>query len=256
MGIRPITRYGFGLMPPIRRIAGGSLILCALLATLPGLGHAEVKRGASARAPKGAEAARRAKAKQKTQACKREKPKSFLIRKNYLKTGQLPKALRFRAERYGWVEGAGLEGFAQHSAISQAADTTFMGLPIRVHKKIVPKLRCVERTIRSSCNGRGKRYVPKAIGGFRESNTFRKGEVSNHMFGIAIDIDPDRNPCCGCVDPWPSHRYCQSGAKSVYEKTELTRCWIDAFEQHGFYWLGHDSLEDTMHFEYLGDPDR
>ena len=74
--------------------------------------------------------------------------------------------------------------------------------------------------------------------------------------GIAIDIDPDRNPCCGCVDPWPNHRYCKSGAKSVFEKTELTRCWIDSFERHGFYWLGHDSLEDTMHFEYLGDPDR
>mgnify|MGYP003513888378 CR=1 FL=1 len=73
---------------------------------------------------------------------------------------------------------------------------------------------------------------------------------------IAIDIDPDRNPCCGCVDPWPNHRYCKSGAKSVFEKTELTRCWIDSFERHGFYWLGHDSLEDTMHFEYLGDPDR
>ncbi len=193
-------------------------------------------------------------------ACRKEKPKSFLVRRNFVKHGQLVpavhrKALKFRAERYGWVEGLGLEAYAEHSAISQAVETHFLGLPVRVHKKIVPKLRCVERTIRASCNGKGQRYVPRALGGFREQNTYRQGEVSNHLFGIAIDIDPDRNPCCGCVDPWPSHPACQSEAKSPYQKTELTRCFIDAFEQHGFYWLGHDTLEDTMHFEYLGDPD-
>ena len=25
---------------------------------------------------------------------------------------------------------------------------------------------------------------------------------------------------------------------------------------YGFYWLGHDALEDTMHFEFLGDPEQ
>jgi hypothetical protein len=243
-------------MPPLRRLFSGALVLGALLSVLPAPSHAGPPGKGRQKSARGAEAARRTKAKKPRRGCKREKAKSFLIRKNYLKNGGLPKALRFRAERYGWVEGAGLEDFAEHSALSQAVDTRFMGLPIRVHKKVAPKLRCVERTIKKSCNGKGKRYVPKAIGGFRESNTYRKGEVSNHMFGIAIDIDPDRNPCCGCVDPWPNHRYCQAGKKSVYEKTELTRCWIEAFENHGFYWLGHDSLEDTMHFEYLGDPDR
>jgi hypothetical protein len=37
---------------------------------------------------------------------------------------------------------------------------------------------------------------------------------------------------------------------------ELPRCWIDTFERYGFHWLGHDKLEDTMHFEFLGDPGR
>jgi hypothetical protein len=31
---------------------------------------------------------------------------------------------------------------------------------------------------------------------------------------------------------------------------------VQAFERFGFYWLGHDALQDTMHFEFLGDPDR
>jgi hypothetical protein len=42
----------------------------------------------------------------------------------------------------------------------------------------------------------------------------------------------------------------------VWEKTSLPRCWVEAFERYGFYWLGRDQLEDTMHFEFLGDPDR
>jgi hypothetical protein len=192
--------------------------------------------------------------------CKRQKIMPFLVRSYFVRGGQLRadrhrKALRFRAERYGWVEGAGLEAYAEHSAISQAASTTFMGLPIRVHKKIVSKLRCVERTIRARCTGKSQRYTPKAIGGFREQNSYRGGEVSNHLFGIAIDIDPDRNPCCGCVDPWPSHPACNGQSKDPFEMSELPRCWVDSFEQGGFYWLGRDTLRDTMHFEFLGDPD-
>ena len=38
--------------------------------------------------------------------------------------------------------------------------------------------------------------------------------------------------------------------------TALPKCWIDAFEHYGFYWLGRDpDLRDTMHFEFLGDPE-
>jgi hypothetical protein len=81
--------------------------------------------------------------------------------------------------------------------------------------------------------------------------------VSNHLFGIAIDIDPDRNPCCGCVGAWPDHPACKGSVSTVYERTALPRCWVHAFERYGFYWLGRDrELRDTMHFEFLADPDR
>ena len=43
---------------------------------------------------------------------------------------------------------------------------------------------------------------------------------------------------------------------AVFERTALPMCWINAFERYGFYWLGRDpQLRDTMHFEYLADPD-
>jgi hypothetical protein len=35
----------------------------------------------------------------------------------------------------------------------------------------------------------------------------------------------------------------------------MPECWVHAFERYGFYWLGHDVLRDTMHYEFLGDPD-
>jgi hypothetical protein len=195
--------------------------------------------------------------------CRLQEAQSFLKRESFVKNGELlgpdhTKAIRFRVKHYGRVEG--LDGFDElnpKTAFSQAVTARFMGHSVLVHRKIAPVLRCVERRIRRTCSVGADRYVPSAIGGFRKENSYRGGEISNHLFGIAVDIDPDRNPCCGCVDPWPDHPACKGPASTVYERTALPRCWVHAFERYGFYWLGRDKeLRDTMHFEFLGDPDR
>jgi len=193
--------------------------------------------------------------------CRLQRAQRFLKRESFIKGGMLQgrahqRALRYRVERYGSVEGIGLEALNSESAIKQAQSVRFLGLPLSVHEKIAPALRCVEKRIIKRCNKKGSRYTPHAMGGFRNGNTYRQGEVSNHLFGIAIDIDPERNPCCRCVKPWPDHPLCKDTEATVYDKTSLPRCWIGAFERYGFYWLGRDELQDTMHFEYLGDPDR
>jgi len=192
--------------------------------------------------------------------CRPERAQRFLIRSSFVRAGMVTgrehqRALRYRVKNYGHVEGLGYEKYNSESADKFAVQTRFMGLPLRVHGKIVPPLRCVERHIKKTCKKKGSRYVPQAVGGFRQGNTYRGGEVSNHLFGIAIDIDPEKNPCCGCVDPWPNHPLCKADARSIYDKTSLPKCWVSAFERYGFYWLGKDTLEDTMHFEFLGDPD-
>jgi hypothetical protein len=194
--------------------------------------------------------------------CYFQKPQSFLIRKNFMLGKMIDgkkanEAIRYRVQRYGRVEGAPYEQLNEKTAYSHAKSTRFMGLPLSVHEKIVPALACVERRLRKTCTKPEDRYRPRAVGGFRTENSYRGAEVSNHLFGIAIDIDPDRNPCCGCVAPWPEHKACQGPASSVFDRTELPRCWIDTFERYGFYWLGRDpQLRDTMHFEFLGNPDR
>jgi hypothetical protein len=194
--------------------------------------------------------------------CRLQDAKAFLKRSTFVKKGQLNGkkhllALKYRVERYGQVAGADMGKVNPDTAISHAATMRFMGRSVSVHRKIAPALNCVERRIRKVCKKRADQYTPNAVGGFRTENSFRGGEVSNHLFGIAVDIDPERNPCCGCVSPWPDHPACQGPTATIYERTALPRCWIRAFERYGFYWLGRDpELRDTMHFEFLGDPDR
>lgn len=187
--------------------------------------------------------------------CRVQPPQKFLERRSFLHKGmidtkKLSEAVRYRTEHYGrpGEDGAG------PSAHAQAKTVRFMGLPISIHAKIAPALACVEKHLLKTATG-SSRYKPRAIGGFREENTYRGAEVSNHLYGIAIDIDPDKNPCCRCVEPWPSNPICKNTG-DVYKRTTLPKAWITAFARYGFDWLGHDMLEDTMHFEFLGDPEK
>lgn len=188
-----------------------------------------------------------------------QKPQHFLERRSFMNGGALDMkkhglAMRYLVERYGNVADETTTKWNAQAAHGNAKTVHFMGMPISVHAKIAPALAAVEKRITKTCTGKN-RYTPKAIGGFRTQNTYRGVEISNHLLGIAIDIDPDRNPCCGCVDPWPSNPICKN-AGTVFKRTALPKCWINAFERFGFDWLGHDTLEDTMHFEFLGDPER
>jgi hypothetical protein len=230
-------------MSSVRSLAVAPLVAASVIAGLPALDAAANEAGGSGQ-------------------CRVQPAQSFLKRDSYVKNGQLQgpqhrKAIRFRVERYGHIEGLGYEELNPRTAYSQAISVRFMGVSVFVHAKIAPALRCVERRIRKTCTHGRDWYVPSAVGGFRTENSYRGEEISNHLFGIAIDIDPEKNPCCGCVQPWPDHPACKGPASTVYERTALPRCWVHAFERYGFYWLGRDKeLRDTMHFEFLADPDR
>ena len=138
--------------------------------------------------------------KTKSYECRVQSPQKFLKRRTFVQKGMLnPKkharAVRYLAENYGHVETEETRRHNSESAHSQATTVQFMGLPISVHEKIAPALHCVEKRIRSTCTRKSRRYTPRAVGGFRTANSYRGAEISNHLFGIAIDIDPDRNPC-------------------------------------------------------------
>ncbi len=188
-------------------------------------------------------------------ACNDQTPQDFLIRGNFLKQPNgNERAIQYRTEQYGYFKGFGRPPPGAEPPSAQVVSTTFMGLPVRMHRKVVPALACVETEIARACADH--RYVPQALAGIRFRNTYRGGEVTNHAYGIAIDVDPARNTCCGCVPPWNDAPACKRPGKSEYDHMDMPECWVHAFERFGFYWLGHDVLRDTMHFEFLGDPDK
>jgi hypothetical protein len=201
----------------------------------------------------------------KTVACHEQGVQSFLVRGNWfpktteaekLKEGRklLEDAIKYRTEKYGYFEGFGNPKANPHPPKHYAKSTSFMGMSVQVHEKIIPALKCVEASLKSG--SAADEYKPRAMGGIRFKNTYRGVEISNHVYGIAIDIEPDRNTCCGCVAPWNEHPLCKQKDKTVWQRMVMPRSWVETFEKYGFYWLGHDVLQDTMHFEFLGDPDK
>lgn len=163
-------------------------------------------------------------------------------------------AIEFRTKQYGYFEGFGRRRDNPKTPGQQSKTTTFFGLPVILHERVIPALHCVEQQLLRDCASEG--YKPANLSGLRRKNTYVDGEVSNHVYGIAIDIDPLKNPCCKCLEPWSSSERCKGKDKTVWERMAMPKCWVDTFERFGFYWLGHDVLEDTMHFEFLGDPER
>lgn len=201
-------------------------------------------------------------------ACRHQQPQDFLIRRNYVPFGRRDpaeraarraahqRAINYRTEQYGYFEGFGDRRLNAHAPRFYAVTTRFMGLPVRMHRRVVPALACVEREIQRACAARP--YRPHGLAGIRFQNTYHTGEVTNHAYGIAIDVDPDRNTCCHCVGPWAQHPLCRrpTTARTPYDRMAMPQCWVQAFRRYGFYWLGDDALQDTMHFEFLGDPAR
>ncbi len=166
---------------------------------------------------------------------------------------KLQRSIRYRTEQYGYYSGFGSAAWNRRSLWSQMRAVQFMGIRTTLHERVIPALRCVELALAVEC--RDHPYRPHALAGARQTNTYFGGDVTNHVYGIALDVDPEQNPCCNCVEPWRSNPRCR-GKKSDLERMAMPACWVSVFEKYGFYWLGHDELKDTMHFEFLADPSR
>lgn len=201
-----------------------------------------------------------------TPRCNEQDPQAFLIRGNWRVTRNMSeeerrerraneaRALRYRTEKYGHFPGFGEDSWNPHPPIHYARGVRVFDRPVRLNERIIPAVQCAERAIADRCGD--VPYQPQRLSGIRTRNTYHNGEVSNHVFGIALDIDPQRNSCCGCVAPWPDHPLCRREVESIFERMAMPECWVRQFQRFGFYWLGDDQLRDTMHFEFLGDPDR
>jgi hypothetical protein len=199
-------------------------------------------------------------------ACNEQPPQELLIRSHFAfkidasteerlaRKERHMRAIEYRTRRYGYVAGFGKPEWNRHEPVYYSDVTTFFGVRVRMHRRVIPALACVKAEIRRACAATP--YEPHRLDGMRFRNTYHSSEITNHAYGIAIDIDPDRNSCCGCVPPLSEWPQCKVPSTSPFDRSRIPKCWVDVFTRYGFYWLGHDPMEDTMHFEFLGDPDR
>lgn len=195
--------------------------------------------------------------------CNEQDPQPFLIRDNWLTRRDMTpdelrarrdvaqQAVRYRTESYGYFEGFGSPAWNDTTPLENARGLRLFDRPVRLNHRIMAAARCAEQEIARTCQDT---YEPRRLSGIRDRNTYHNGEVSNHVYGIAIDLDPQENTCCNCVKEWRLHPLCQATPASIFDRMVMPECWVRGFEKYGFYWLGHDQLMDTMHFEFLGDP--
>jgi len=173
----------------------------------------------------------------------------------------------YRTRHFGFFKGFGKRSWNDRSPSDFARETRFMGRKVRLNRWVIPVLKCVEKALGvtcatcphdpdhpNECKTKTFPYEPRSLSGLRDRNTFRGGEVSNHVYGIALDVDPTQNTCCGCTARWRAHPMCKRDLPT-HERMIMPWCWVEVFERYGFYWLGRDKLRDTMHFDFLGDPE-
>lgn len=117
----------------------------------------------------------------------------------------------------------------------------FLGLPVRVHRKIAPALDRVANRLTSARDHDPslRPFLRRLSGGFAERTIAGTDRLSAHAFGIAIDLDKSMS------DYW---RWQKKGPHRW--RNRIPQAIVDAFEAEGFIWGGRWYHYDTMHFEY------
>src|SRR5260370_23885784 len=159
-------------------------------------------------------------------SCNEQEPQDFLVRGNFLRdrASGNARAIQYRTDLYGYFSGYGHPSRDAKPPSAFVVDTVFMGLSIRMHRKVVPALKCVEQEIQRSCTEHP--YKPHALAGIRSRNTYRRREMANHAYGIAIAIAPYEHSCCGCVKPWNEAPLLNRPSKREYDRMRSPQGWV------------------------------
>jgi len=124
-------------------------------------------------------------------------------------------------------------------AASRLVRVRFLGMPVRVHRRIAPALaRVAERlTAARKADPNLTPFLRKLSGGYAARKIAGTDRTSAHAYGIAVDLHTSVS------DYWRWH-------KDTRWRNRIPQAIVDAFEAEGFIWGGRWYHYDTMHFEY------
>jgi hypothetical protein len=124
---------------------------------------------------------------------------------------------------------------------TQQVRIRFLGLPVRVHRRVAPALeRVAARLARArAADPRLAPFLRRLSGGFAARKIAGTDRASAHAYGIALDLDKTMG------DYWRWDR-----RRPLRWRNRIPQAIVDAFEAEGFIWGGRWYHYDTMHFEY------
>jgi len=136
-------------------------------------------------------------------------------------------------------------------AAAEQVRAHFLGMPVRVHRAILPALdRVAARLVKARvANPKLGAFLRRLSGGFSPRKIAGTDRTSAHAWGIAVDLDKSMS------DYWRWEK-----GSTLHWRNRIPQAIVDAFEAEGFIWGGRWYHYDTMHFEYrpelLGPPCR
>lgn len=142
--------------------------------------------------------------------------------------------------RFGAETIFGCQNTSKISATVGSPGTNLMtyslfGKEVTINKNIAPSLDNIQKEVNALNTG----YSFDDIQTLNYRSKRGGGGLSLHSFGIAIDINPSRNPL-------------QPGKRSEIQM-DIPESIINAFRKNGFFWGGDwTGYADPMHFEWYG----
>ena len=142
------------------------------------------------------------------------------------------------------VEAVFAATYGGRRAAAEQRLVRFLGLPVRMHRKVVPALERVAARIENAlATDPGlKPFLGRLSGGFAVRTIAGTTRTSPHAYGIAIDLDKSKS------DYWRWEG--KQTLRLLRWRNRIPQAIVDAFEAEGFIWGGRWYHYDTMHFEY------